>query len=56
MHVVIPLNSETIVVTNLTGLTPFTVYECSVFATTNGGVGDTSNSSIAMTLEDGKIL
>jgi hypothetical protein len=32
---------------------PFTVYECSVSAATNGGVGGSSEISVAMTAEDG---
>lgn len=45
-------DSETITFI-LTGLTPFTVYKCSVFATSNNGSEKVSNSSIAMTGEDG---
>ena len=37
----------------LTGLDPYTVYECSVFATTDGGVGNASETSVARTAEDG---
>ena len=43
------------VVTTLTGLTPFTVFECSVFATTNGGTGNASTPFLAMTAEDGEL-
>ena len=37
----------------LTGLRPFTVYDCAVFATTGGGMGIASDSSIDITEEDG---
>lgn len=36
-------------------LTPFTTYECTVYAATGGGVGDASQPSVAMTVEDGKL-
>ena len=32
---------------------PFTVYECSVSAATNGGVGDASETAVARTEQDG---
>ncbi len=35
-------------------LAPFTVYECTVSAATNGGVGPVSEPSIARTVEDGE--
>ena len=40
--------------TVLTGLQPFTVYECSVFANTSAGQGPESETSIAMTTEAGE--
>ena len=36
----------------LVGLDPFTVYECSVSAATNGGVGDASETAVARTEQD----
>ena len=33
---------------------PFTTYECTVSATTNGGVGNASEPSVATTEQDGK--
>lgn len=39
--------------TNVTGLMAFTVYECVVFATTNGGRGPNSNTDIVTTAETG---
>ena len=38
----------------LIGLQPFTVYQCVVYATTNGGPGEESLPSSARTDEDGK--
>ena len=38
----------------LGNLDPFTMYECTVSATTNGGVGNASEPSVAMTEQDGK--
>ena len=40
--------------TVLTGLQPFTVYECSVFANTSAGRGLESETSVAMTAEAGE--
>ncbi len=40
--------------TNLTGLTAFSVYECFVYATTDGGRSNSSELSVAMTAEDSK--
>ena len=40
----------------LTDLEPFTLYECSVFATTDAGMGDASLPSAARTDEAGKIV
>ena len=37
--------------TDLTGLQPFTVYECSVFANTGAGRGLESETRVAMTTE-----
>ena len=34
---------------------PFTVYECSVSAATNGGVGDASETAVARTEQDGEL-
>jgi len=48
-------NSTDVVVTSLTGLTAFTVYECLVYATTDGGQGNSSESSVATTAEYGKV-
>ena len=48
-------NVETTTVSfTLNGLEPYTAYECSVFATTNGGQGMASSSVTATTTEDGK--
>ena len=33
---------------------PFTTYECTVSATTNGGVGNASEPSVATTEQDGR--
>ena len=33
---------------------PFMVYECSVFASTNGGVGNASEPAVARTEQDGE--
>ena len=38
----------------LTGLFPYTEYRCSVFATTNGGAGEPSNTEMVRTAEDGE--
>ena len=38
----------------LTGLEPYTAYECSVFAATKGGQGMDSSRVTATTTEDGK--
>ena len=43
-----------IVETVLTGLQPFTVYECSVFANTSAGRGPESETRVAMTTEAGE--
>ena len=40
--------------TVLTGLQPFTVYECSVFANTSAGRGLESETRVAMTTEAGE--
>jgi hypothetical protein len=40
-------------VTFMLNFDPFTVYECSVSAATNGGVGDPSVTLVARTAEDG---
>ena len=40
--------------TDLTGLQPFTVYECSVFAKTGDGRGPESETRVAMTTEAGE--
>ena len=45
---------ETTISFTLTGLEPDTAYECSVFATTNGGQGTASNAVTVTTTEDGK--
>ena len=39
---------------NISGLSPFTVYECFVTANTSAGEGDSSNFDTARTDEDGK--
>ena len=39
----------------LVGLDPFTVYECSVSAATNGGVGDVAETAVARTEQDGEL-
>ena len=44
---------ESMIIVRLTGLLPFTVYECIVSAATNGGLGNPSDSSVARTKEDG---
>ena len=44
-----------VVQTSLTDLTAFTVYECIVYATTDGGRGNSSDPSVAMTAEDGEV-
>ena len=46
-------SQEVSVAIHLTGLLPFTVYECTVSATTNGGMGNASDLSTARTVEDG---
>ena len=38
----------------LMDLFPYTEYRCSVFATTNGGAGEPSNTEMARTAEDGE--
>ena len=40
--------------TDLTGLQPFTVYECSVFANTGDGRGPESETRVVMTTEAGE--
>ena len=39
----------------LVGLDPFTVYECSVSAATNDGVGNASETAVARTEQDGEL-
>ena len=39
----------------LSGLAPFTVYECTVSASTNGGRGEASEAAVATTDEDGSL-
>ena len=34
---------------------PYTLYECSVFASTNGGMGDASESDVQRTEQDGQL-
>ena len=41
---------------NISGLSPFTVYECFVTANTSAGEGDSSNVDTARTDEDGKCV
>ena len=45
---------KTLLQVTLMGLFPYTDYECSVFATTNGGAGGPSNTEMARTAEDGE--
>ena len=47
-------SDDVVVIVHLTGLLPFTVYECTVSAATNGGMGNASESAMAMTNEAGK--
>ena len=50
MLVLLPSPSDLAMVeTDLTGLQPFTIYECSVFANTGDGRGPESATNIAMT-------
>ena len=39
---------------NITGLLPFTYYECSVTANTSAGEGNPSDADTAQTVEDGE--
>ena len=45
---------NTMLQVTLTGLLPNTEYRCSVFATTNGGAGEPSNTEMVRTVEDGE--
>ena len=49
-----PSGNQTVIQTGLTGLTAFTFYECSVMASTGAGAGQSSETVVAMTAEDGK--
>ena len=45
---------NTMLQVTLVDLFPYTEYRCSVFATTNGGAGEPSNTEMARTVEDGE--
>ena len=51
----VQLGRENEISVTLVGLDPFTVYECSVSAATNGGVGDASETAVARTEQDGEL-
>ena len=48
--------SDSVTTTILENLTPYTVYTCTVLATTAAGDGNSSEPQIARTDEDGKLL
>ena len=48
------LPAADVISVTLGNLDPFTMYECTVSATTNGGVGIDSEPSVATTEQDGK--
>ena len=50
---VVPGDATSVVL--MLGFLPYTVYECSVFASTNGGVGNASESDVQRTEEDGEL-
>ena len=50
------LDSETVSFTLMNELEPFTTYECSVFATTNGGQGMATDTVAATTTEDSETI
>ncbi len=47
-------SADAVVTASLIDLLPFTVYECTVSAATNGGMGSASVSSVNRTTEDGQ--
>ena len=51
----VEMNADNEITATLMGLDPFTVYECSVSAATDGGVGDASETAVTSTEQDGEL-
>ncbi len=50
------VTSVTVLTTTLSGLIPFTKYECTISASTGAGEGSSSDPQRATTDEDGKLV